>query len=52
MHRLELKDGREVWTEPDSVNIQAPSKSALGSDASRVAFPIHAERTTTNDFSR
>jgi Icc-related predicted phosphoesterase len=39
MHRLELKDGREVWTEPDSVTIQAASKYPLGSGSSRVAFP-------------
>lgn len=52
MRRLELKDGGEVWTEPDSVTIQAPSKVALGSDASRVAFPVHSDLTTTSDVSR
>ena len=29
MHRLDLKTGKTVWTEPDSVTISAPAANAV-----------------------
>ena len=32
MHKLEIKDGKEVWSQPDSVTIVAPAALPVAAD--------------------